>query len=66
MVVFLLAKDKVFIRPTCQVENIRTKRDAKIIETKNLKHCADNIANNILDEQDLPILGILKSGVKSI
>ncbi|WP_190600285.1 ribonuclease catalytic domain-containing protein [Candidatus Vesicomyidisocius sp. SY067_SCS001] len=53
---FYWQKDKVFIRPTCQVENIRTKRDAKIIETKNLKHCADNIANNILDEQDLPYI----------
>ncbi len=53
---FYWQKDKVFIRPTCQVESILTKRDAKIIETKNLKHCADNIANNILDEQDLPYI----------
>ncbi|QKQ24409.1 RNB domain-containing ribonuclease [Candidatus Ruthia endofausta] len=46
-------KDKVFIRPTAQVESIQTKRDAQILEAENLKHCVDNLSNNTFDKQDL-------------
>lgn len=49
-------KDKVFVRPTSQVESIQTKRDVQIFEAKNLKHCMDNISNNTFDEQDLPYI----------
>ncbi len=53
---FYWQKDKVFIRPTSQVESIQTKRDAQILEAESLKHCVDHIANNIFDEQDLPYI----------
>ncbi|MBW5290677.1 MAG: 3'-to-5' exoribonuclease RNase R [Candidatus Ruthia sp. Asou_11_S2] len=53
---FYWQKDKVFIRPTSQVESIQAKRNAQIIETESLKHCVDNIANNTFDEQDLPYI----------
>ncbi|BBB23046.1 exoribonuclease II [Abyssogena phaseoliformis symbiont OG214] len=53
---FYWQKDKVFIRLTAQVKSIQTKRDAQIIEAKNLKHCVDNLVNNTFDEQDLPYI----------
>lgn len=53
---FYWQKDKIFVRPTEQVENIQAKRDAEALELKNLAHCIDNITNNIYDEQDLPYI----------
>jgi len=53
---FYWQKDKIFVRPAKQVENIQAKRDAEALELKNLAHCIDNITNNIYDEQDLPYI----------
>jgi len=53
---FYWQKDKIFVRPAEQVENIQAKRDAEALELKNLAHCIDNITNNIYDEQDLPYI----------
>ncbi len=53
---FYWQKNKVFIRPTSQVESIQAKRNAQILESENIKHCVDNIANNTFDEQDLPYI----------
>jgi Exoribonuclease R len=53
---FYWQKDKIFVRPTSQVESIRVKRDAEAIELENLKHCIESIKNNTFDEQDLPYI----------
>lgn len=51
---FYWQKDKIFVRPTEQINSIQTKRDLMALETENLKNCVANINNNSFDDQDLP------------
>lgn len=53
---FYWQKDKIFVRPSEQVESIQAKRNAEALEAEALAHCVDNIAKNTFDEQDLPYL----------
>ncbi len=50
---FYWQKDKIFVRPTSQVESIKAKRDAEKLEAETLKHCIDNLAKNTFDEKDI-------------
>jgi exoribonuclease-2 len=53
---FYWQKDKVFVRPTAQVESVQAKRDAEKLAAESLVHCIDNLSKNIFDEQDEPYL----------
>ncbi len=53
---FYWQKDKIFVRPIEQVNNIQAQRDAEVAEVEKLQHCIDNIKRNIYDQQDLPCL----------
>jgi tRNA A37 threonylcarbamoyladenosine modification protein TsaB len=53
---FYWQKDKVFVRPTAQVESVQAKRDAEKLAAESLAHCIDNLSKNIFDEQDEPYL----------
>ncbi len=46
-------KDKVFVRTTEQVDTIRAKREAEILEVKSLNSCTENIKNNTFQESDI-------------
>ena len=53
---FYWQKDKVFVRPTKQVESVQAKRDEEKIAAESLAHCIDNLAKNTFDAQDEPFL----------
>lgn len=53
---FYWQKDKIFVRPTSQVESVQAKLDAEKLMAESLTHCVENLSNNTFDEQDEPYL----------
>jgi len=51
---FYWQKDKIFVRPTSQVESIQAKRDQEELEAKLLESCIENINNNTFTKEDVP------------
>ncbi|BAS68281.1 ribonuclease catalytic domain-containing protein [Bathymodiolus septemdierum thioautotrophic gill symbiont] len=53
---FYWQKDRIFVRPTSQIENIQAKRDAEKLAAQSLTHCVENLSNNTFNEADEPYL----------
>lgn len=53
---FYWQKDRIFVRPTSQVESVQAKRDVERMAAESLAHCVDNLAKYTFDEQDEPYL----------
>lgn len=53
---FYWQKDKVFVRPSAQVQSVQDKRNEEKLIADRLAHCIDNLSRNTFDEQDEPYL----------